>query len=192
MALLAKDRAIFVPCFQRKSIVTTSDTYFLCDRPIEILAAREELDFFDTQSIILNDRIKPLDAWNAIMANPLPGMKTAFALRDAVSSRFGVRRIGGFSGHPVESVVKGDKIDFFLVEAATEDRLTLTERDRHLDVMTCISVEDRKLSITSSVKIHNLFGKAYMLPVAPAHKLIVRTMLHRLAAQMHKVGYQSD
>lgn len=163
-----------------------TDTCFLSDRPIEILASLDKLDFFDTQSIILNRSIRPLDAWNVVMARPLPGMKTAFLLRDAISSRFGVRRIGGFSGVSVPSVSTGDKLDFFLVEAATQDRLTLTERDTHLDVMTCISVEGQKLSITSSVMTHNLFGRAYMLPVGPAHKLIVRAILRNLANQVRQ------
>lgn len=58
--------------------------------------------------------------------------------------------------------------------------MTLTARDRHLDVMICIEIEGCTLSITASVVTHNLFGRLYMIPVTPAHRLIVWLMLRRL------------
>ncbi|WP_376905568.1 DUF2867 domain-containing protein (plasmid) [Agrobacterium radiobacter] len=62
---------------------------------------------------------------------------------------------------------------FFLAEHSAPDVLVLTERDRHLDVMLCLSIVNRMLTITSSVVTHNTFGRIYMLPVGPVHKLIV-------------------
>ncbi|MEL7102839.1 MAG: DUF2867 domain-containing protein [Pseudomonadota bacterium] len=67
------------------------------------------------------------------------------------------------------------------MEHVCDTVLTLSERDRHLDVLTCISLLEREISITSSVQTHNLYGKAYMLPVAPAHKVIVKRFLKRLS-----------
>ncbi len=78
----------------------------------------------------------------------------------------------------------GERLDFFLVERAEPDLLVLTERDRHLDVMTCLSTAGREVAITSSVITHNLYGRAYMVPVGIAHRLIVRTMLRRLVREM--------
>lgn len=147
---------------------------------IESLGLPEELDFFDSQSIDIDESLTALEVWNRLMSKKLPGMQAAFWVRDAISTRFGIKKIGGFSGERTDQVAVGDKLDFFLAEAITADRLTLTERDHHLDVMTCISVEGRHVTISSSVITHNLFGKAYMLPVAPAHKLIVWLMLRGL------------
>ena len=87
---------------------------------------------------------------------------------------------GGFSTTSPEFVEVDQKLDFFLVEHASQDVLTLSERDRHLDVLTCISVTGNELTITSSVQTHNVFGRLYMLPVGPAHKMIVRSFLKRL------------
>ncbi|WP_264210125.1 DUF2867 domain-containing protein [Leisingera thetidis] len=147
---------------------------------IQVLAAAAELDFLDTQSIVLPVQITPLEAWTMMHAQPLPGLRLAFWLRDAVSARFGVKRIGGISGRPHREVQPGDMLDFFLVEAVSDEVLTLTVRDRHLDVMTCISSASGVLSVTSSVQTHNLFGRLYMVPVRPAHRLIVAIMLKRL------------
>lgn len=150
------------------------------DGPLRLLGPAETLSFLDSRSVTLPRALTPLEAWNAMMATPLPLISQAFALRDAISARFGVRRIGGFSGRKRDRVAVGDRLDFFLVEDVAPEALTLTERDRHLDVMTCISVQGTRLTVTSSVRTHNLFGRAYMLVVGPAHKVIVRSMLARL------------
>lgn len=152
---------------------------------IHTLGQPSDLDFYDSQSIVLPAAISVLDAWNFVMSDPQPVLRLAFRIRDAISSWFGVKRIGGFSGRQRESVQTGERLDFFLVEHAAPDVLVLTARDRHLDVMTCISTSGFELTITSSVVTHNRFGRVYMLPVGPAHKLIVKNMLKRLSRKVH-------
>ena len=152
----------------------------LSDTNIRILRPLSELHYFDKQETHLPTEMTALAAWNMIMSDPQPLLRLAFWIRDTVSSAFGVKRIGGFSRTQVECVSVGHHLDFFLVEYADEACLVLTERDRHLDVMTCISTQDRVLSVTSSVCVHNAFGRAYMIPVGIAHRLIVRNMFKRL------------
>lgn len=156
----------------------------LPDTNIRILEPLPELYYYDRQDTGLPRKMTALEAWNTIMSEPQPVLKVAFQIRDAVSSAFGVKRIGGFSGEEVGFVSVGDKLDFFLVEYIDDECLVLTERDRHLDVMTCVSTEGGRLSVTSSVCVHNLFGRAYMIPVGIAHRWIVRSMLRRLRRQV--------
>ena len=152
--------------------------------PIRTLRPPAELDYYDSRSLALPVDIAPLEAWNLMTGEPGPLMRLAFRTRDAISALFGVRRIGGFSGRRRGDVTVGDRLDFFLVEASTPEALVLTERDRHLDVMICISVVERLLTVTASVVTHNAFGRVYMLPVGPAHKLIVDHYLRRLKRQL--------
>ncbi|WP_068299314.1 DUF2867 domain-containing protein [Pararhodobacter sp. CCB-MM2] len=147
--------------------------------PLRLVAPPDRLDFFDTRSMELPRPMTPLQAWQHLTARPLPGFALAFRLRDAISGLFGVKQLGGFKGRLPDSVAPGDRLEFFLVEEVAPGLMVLTERDRHLDVMTTITVEDRRLSVTSSVVTHNVFGRLYMLPVAPAHRLIVRLMMWR-------------
>ena len=160
--------------------------YFLPGTNIHVLAPRKDLDFFDSQSIDLSQNITPLQAWNIVVSQPSPLLKTAFQVRDTISAWFGVQRIGGFSGTVPINPKVGEKIDFFLIEEISSNNLTLTQRDKHLDVMTCISISQNELSITSSVKTHNVFGRLYMLPVAPAHRLIVRNNLKQIKSELLK------
>lgn len=155
--------------------------------PILTLRPQPDLDYYDSRSITLPKAITPLEAWNLMTAEPQPLMRFAFKTRDAISSLFGVKRIGGFSGVRREAVKVGDRLDFFLVEHSAEDMLVLTERDRHLDVMICLSIVDRLLTITSSVVTHNAFGRIYMLPVGPAHKMIVSGDLRRLKRKLDEM-----
>lgn len=145
-----------------------------------LVAPRDRLAYHDRQSVLLPRPLTPVEAWNRIMAAPLPGMGLAFRLRDAISARFGVARIGGFSGRAAAPPQVGDRLDFFLVESVAPDQLVLTARDRHLDVMISVDTRGSWLSITASVVTHNRFGRVYMAPVAPAHRLIVWLMLKRL------------
>ncbi len=143
-----------------------------------------DLDDYDRRSIQISKPITALEAWNFMTAEPSLLMRLAFGIRDAISALFGVKRIGGFSGKPKQAAAAGDKLDFFLVEHSADDMLVLTARDRHLDVMICISVIDRMLSVTSSVVIHNLFGRIYMLPVGPVHRLIVDRDMRRVKRKL--------
>ncbi|WP_328795281.1 DUF2867 domain-containing protein [Jannaschia marina] len=149
-----------------------------------ILAPRDTLDYFDSRGIDLPRPVTPLEAWTFAMARPIPGLALAFRIRDAISARFGVARTGGFSGTPRDTVAAGDRLDFFLVEETTPEALVLTARDRHLDVMACLSVEGCRLTLTASVCTHNTFGRLYMLPVGPAHRVIADRMLRNVASAL--------
>ncbi len=137
----------------------------------------ERLAYFDVRAVPLKRKVSALEAWDLTMSRPIPGMAFAFKIRDAISSLFGVKKIGGFTGDRQRTLTVGDKIDFFLIEEISDQVLVLTERDKHLDVMTSVTTTDGVLAITSSVITHNLFGQLYMIPVGVAHKIIVNLML---------------
>lgn len=154
--------------------------------PIRTLRPPAELNYYDTRSVSLPVAVTPLEAWNIMTAEPGLLLRLAFKTRDAISALFGVKRIDGFSGRQRTSVEVGDHLDFFLVEDCAPDSLVLTARDRHLDVMICLSIADRVLTVTASVVTHNRFGRVYMLPVGPAHKLIVNGNLKRVKQVLEK------
>lgn len=151
---------------------------------IPVLAPRDQLDYLDQQTVELARAVTPLEAWNLIMQDPQPLLAVSFKIRDVISKPFGVQDIQGFSGQARADVKAGDRLDFFLIEAIDDQTLVLTARDRHLDNMTCLAVRGRSLSVTTTVRVHNLFGRAYMVPVGPAHKVIVKTMLKRLQRKL--------
>ena len=154
--------------------------------PLRTLRPLSELDYYDCRSLPIPAGLSALEAWNLMTAHPGGLMRLAVKVRDAISARFGVQRIGGFSGHRRDAVQAGDRLDFFLVEHSAPDLLILTERDRHLDVMICVSTGDHLLAVTASVVTHNVFGRIYMLPVGPVHRLIVASYLRRLKQHLEE------
>lgn len=148
--------------------------------PAHTLGPVSGLDYHHVRKLDLPVPVSPIEVWNIITSGQGVVLRLAFHIRDFISSRFGVQRIGGFSGQQRSSVKAGDMLDFFLVEHSDPGLLILTARDRHLDVMVCLSVNDGQLTMTSSVITHNNFGRLYMVPVRPAHELIVHKYLKRL------------
>ncbi len=125
-----------------------------------ILKQSEQLDCLDFQRVRLPRAINPLEAWNIIMSRPRSFLRVAFYIHDKYSCLFfGVKQIGAFTGRSVRAAFSGNYLDLFLVEHIGDEVLVLTERDKHPDVMTSLSVYDGELSIVSSVVTHNLFGQ---------------------------------
>lgn len=148
--------------------------------PPYLVAPEPELAFLHRGSATLGRPVTALEGWTLIRSRPSPLLGLAMRVRDAISGSFGVAPISGFSEARRTSIAPGERLGFFLVEHASDTDLVLSVRDRHLDVMTWLSAQGRTYGITSSVKVHNLFGRLYMVPVAPAHRLIVAADLRRL------------
>lgn len=153
-----------------------------------LVAEPERLNYLHTACRRLNRDMTAFEAYCASTAHPSVPLQLAFLVRDKISSLFGVQRIRGFTGaRPRSAPLVGERLDFFTVEAIENDQLVLTARDTHLAVMISIDIASssadpaaRWCHITASVETYNAFGKLYMLPVAPAHKLIVWKMLKSL------------
>ena len=87
-------------------------------------------------------------------------------------------------GRAAASLAPGDALGFFAVLATDAREAVLGLDDTHLDVRVGFlkrSVAGRaSYMIASWVRAHNRFGRVYMLPVGPMHKLIVRAGMRRL------------
>ena len=149
-----------------------------------IVAPLDRLDYLDIQSAELPWPVTALEAWQRMKSRRSLLFALAVRLRDVVAGCFGVAPIGGLSTTTEADPKPGDRMDFFTVDHIDLAVLALVVRDRHLDTMTCVSVEGSTVFVTASVITHNLFGRIYMLPVGPAHRLIVRHFLRGMVRAM--------
>lgn len=149
----------------------------------DLVSTADKLNFRADHQLALPRAMTAMEAWRIFMAVPLPGMGLALRLRDAISGLFGVRPLVERGTAPGDDAPARamEQIGFFEILRNDPDCLTMVQRDRHLDVMICATTEAQTLRLTASVKVHNWFGHIYMIPVAPAHRLIVRRMLRRMA-----------
>ncbi|KZL20015.1 DUF2867 domain-containing protein [Pseudovibrio sp. WM33] len=159
----------------------------------QLVAPREELNFYHVNSLKINAQPTAFEVSCALLSKRSVWLNAAFWLRDQISALAGVTRIKGFGKErPTTPPAAGEYLDFFLVEHIEDRELVLTSRDKHLSVMTTISVDDiaegTLVRITSSVITHNWFGNLYMLPVGPAHKFISWRMLRSVSRAFYSTN----
>ncbi|KAF1014653.1 MAG: hypothetical protein GAK31_02140 [Stenotrophomonas maltophilia] len=73
----------------------------------------------------------------------------------------------------------GERLGIFTLQALSGDAIVLEDNDRHLHVQLALQWRGDALETATLVHTHNAFGRAYMLPVAPVHRLIVPHLLRR-------------
>jgi hypothetical protein len=85
----------------------------------------------------------------------------------------------------------GEQLNIFKLFERTENELILGENDKHLNFRVSLLLEklgnginERKLSLTTTVKYNNLFGRIYFLPVKPIHNIIVKISIKEIIRKL--------
>lgn len=150
------------------------------------------LNFLHVDCTPLNDRLTAFEAYCIMTKDISLPLRGAFFVRDKISRLFSVQEIRGFSRNRTKSAPSvGGRLDFFTVERSEDHQLVLSSRDRHLAVMVSVDIvpradcataigHARSMHVTTSVETYNTFGRLYMVPVAVAHRHIVRNMLRKV------------
>jgi len=118
-------------------------------------------------------------------------VSACMTLRNRVVSLFGLKNLGGLENLPrgkAEADYRpGDRVSIFTLFENTPGEVLLGDRDKHLDVTLSVHLTPQPaggaplVTLTTVVRVHNLLGRAYMLPVAPMHRLIAPTVLRAVA-----------
>lgn len=165
-----------------------SRTLALAPNQARLIAAPDRVDFLHCDAVELGAPLSALQAYCAMTSDIPAWLSSAFHIRDLVSRWFNVADIKGFTPRsPAQVPVVGERLDFFTVEAISESQLVLVSRDTHLAVMVCMDLVPvregvSRLSVTTSVRRYNMFGRLYMVPVGPAHGPVVKRMLRNAVA----------
>ncbi len=108
------------------------------------------------------------------------------AVRNRVVSALGLKDLGGLSQidphKPATDYRLGDRVGIFTLHDVSDDEVCLGDHDRHLQVVVSVHCAPPDahgqvaVTVTTVVRVHNLLGRLYMLPVRPAHRVIARAM----------------
>jgi hypothetical protein len=125
------------------------------------------------------ERFPTVDAFaRAFVSSPPLWIQGAMRVRDAVVGVFGMKRAGDLPPTAMpERYDVGAMAGIFRVYARTDRELLAGEDDRHLDFRISIFHEESSVTVSTLVFFHNLLGRAYFIPVAPMHRLIVPMMM---------------
>ena len=85
-------------------------------------------------------------------------------------------------------IEKGGNVAFFDVKEVNNEEVLMYAEDSHLNAYFSISLVQEvtctTLSCSTSVNFHNIFGRVYFVFVKPFHKLIIKSMLRRIAKDL--------
>ena len=148
------------------------------------------------------------DAWSVRAADPqlsalgqflraakaTPAWVSAcMALRNRIVSVFGLKNLGSLSalqdGKPEHQYKPGDRVGIFTLFRNTPTEVLLGDHDKHLNVTVSVHTAAAPdsahsiVTVTTVVKVHNLLGRAYMIPVTPMHRIIAPAVLRAIAAR---------
>lgn len=115
------------------------------------------------------------------MAASIPGwFDGLMALRNHGMRLLGMKHLGSLRAvHDTDDPAAGQQLGIFTLQSLDDDAIVLEDDDRHLRVQLALQWQGDVLEVVTVVHTHNAFGRFYMLPVAPVHRLIVPHLLQR-------------
>ena len=146
--------------------------------------------YADAYRIALDpERVPDVDTFARMFVKAPPGwIRGLMRARDAVVGLVGLKKSSDApaSGSASEEPVAiGDFLGFFRVTERNDHEIIAGEDDRHLDFRVSFLYERDAGgcfgTISTVVRFNNGLGRAYFVPVAPVHRLIVPAMLDRTA-----------
>jgi len=136
-------------------------------------------DFADTFAVTVPQAVEAPAVAAMAFATPPDWVSALMGVRNAVMGRLGYKTAKLRMGFPVLS--------------SAPDQVLMGLDDGHLDFRAVVRVEraahgESRITLTTLVKRHNTLGRVYLGVIMPFHKLIVRSMLARLAARLNNGG----
>ena len=120
------------------------------------------------------------ESWADIVERTPGWVSHAMDWPKAVVSRLGLKDLGCLQPmRPADSAdTVGEGVGIFSPQQLSQDEVVTPDADRHLDVWrTLLKLRAQREIVVSTVVCMHTWGRLYMLPVAPAHRLIVPAML---------------
>lgn len=141
-----------------------------------------------------------LQAWLDVVGRTPHWTRALMAVRNKLVRLVGLKDLGqlhdvhGTRPDPrnAASYRQGDRVGIFIIRHLDEREVVMGQDDKHLDVQVslCKRLVDGQpmLAISTVVHIHNALGHAYMAVVTPFHRVIVQSMMRRVAAAPRGAG----
>ena len=146
--------------------------------------------FYDCHAIVVPDTGRSaLSHFLTALAQTPSWVNTLMSLRNSMVQLVGLKNLGGLGefdpAKPDSAYRPGDRVGIFTLISNSPDEALLGDSDKHLDVVLSVSKGRLeadgavRVAVTTVVHVHNLFGRIYMLPVTPLHRLIAPAVLSR-------------
>ncbi|UTD29482.1 DUF2867 domain-containing protein [Bradyrhizobium sp. WD16] len=142
-------------------------------------------DFRDSYAAPLHESdLSPVGLALRLMSSSPNWVSRLMDLRNALVRPFGIKDTGRLSARtdrPADAYKIGDQLGIFRIFDIGAREIVLGIDDRHLDVRVSVMTASgpARYIVTTTVTIHNLLGRLYMVPVGRIHPFVVRAQMRR-------------
>lgn len=142
--------------------------------------------YFDSYKVrISNNDRTALNIYLEIVSKTPSWINYLMSIRNNIVSILGLKNLGHLgeidTGKPESEYCVGDRVGIFSILSLSKQEVILGDSDNHLDAKLSVFIlddsENKVVTISTVVYVHNMLGRVYMLFVKPAHKLISPAML---------------
>jgi Protein of unknown function (DUF2867) len=147
-------------------------------------------------TLVPRSNLSALDIYRAVAKRTPAWVEALMRVRNLIVQAFGLKNLGAMAHVQNGPVQPGQRLGLFEVSSISPVELVLQDNDRHLTVQ--LSLQKRThtathdaITLSTVVHTHNTLGRAYMLVVGPAHKLIVPAVLRQATAAIQRALRQS-
>jgi len=190
-----------------QSLTTTGDVVYKRKKIMKIIktvlpkesvlsnTSFEYADSFQGEYLDIENQISSADIGKAFFTSAPNWASILFELRNKIVAIFGLKTPGKIKNRKELidnfNCEPNEKLGLFTVYHRDENEVILGEDDKHLNFRVSLYKESKpndetrkRLTISTTVKFNNWFGKLYFLPVKPFHKLLVPRMLKGIIKQI--------
>jgi hypothetical protein len=155
----------------------------------QVKALQAQADFWDGFEVPLADPAhSAMYAYLDATGSTPRWIDRLMAIRNAAVRPLRLKNVGLLAAVPAPeqagTLRPGQRVGIFTLRSVSEREVVLDIRDRHLDVVVAAYRTDGNAPVIKMLTLvfyHNWLGRLYMLPVAPMHKLVVRSIMARYA-----------
>jgi hypothetical protein len=154
-------------------------------RDSALSALESTADYCDAFEVSLEDDRRSALYWYLDFASRTPKwIDFLMAIRNTAVRLFALKNVGNLADVPpatsAEHLQAGDRVGIFTIRTVCDKEAVFEIIDSHLDVVLSVYKEGGaapKVKVITMVFYHNRLGRLYMIPVAPMHRLVVRSIL---------------
>lgn len=156
-----------------------------------------DCDYTDSFEYVIADSKHRIDVLSVTEAFVKPGpswFEALFKLRNKMVSVFKLKTPATLPEEPCsdrDPWELGKRAGMFKIFGKTPAEMVLGEDDKHLDVRISLLLqpngangEEKKVTVTTVVKLHNRLGKCYFFFVKPFHRMFVPLLLKQKFRQL--------
>lgn len=141
----------------------------------------DRVDYVDAFIIKeINAELSAQEAYVMLFSSTSKWIRGLMSIRNRLVSAIGLKTVANSTKSEATILLEGSEMGIFEIYHVGDNEVIAGEKDKHLDFIVSVWKQEDKVTVSTLVKYHNLFGKIYMILISPLHKLIVKHIMRKL------------